>query len=157
VFYLFSLLVFIPSPLLQFINAEAWAIFVGLTGQRSPVLLGVVLGVSQTLGFAGLYLFGHKLLARWGRLNRVFARFDVERMRHRAPYLLALGSTVGLPPHNALALAAPLVSVPLRVVLVFTLPGRVLRFIVIGLSAQWIVSTFSINTDWIPEWLRALV
>lgn len=152
-----SLLVFIPSPLLQFINAEAWAIFVGLSGTRSVVLLGIALGCAQTIGFAGLYLFGDRLLSRSEKLRRVFARFDAEKLRTRAPWFLACGSVIGLPPHNAMAVAAPLMGVRLRTLLLISVAGRCVRFIVLGAAAQWFVETFGLKTDWMPDWLRALV
>jgi membrane protein YqaA with SNARE-associated domain len=156
-FYLVTLLVFIPSPLLQFINAEAWAIFVGLSGTRSVVLLGIALGAAQTIGFSGLYLFGDRLLSRSKKLRSVFERFDAEKLRTRAPWALACGSVLGLPPQNAMALAAPLMGVRLRTLLVISFIGRCIRYIVLGAAAQWFAETFGIKTDWIPEWLRTLV
>ena len=152
-----SLLVFIPSPLLQFINAEAWAVFVGLSGTRSPLLLGVALGCAQTLGFVGLYFFGERLLWRWARLRRAFERFDPHKLRTRAPWFLACASVIGLPPHNAMAMTAPLMGLRLRTLVIVSLVGRCIRFTVLGLAAQWFVATFNVSTDWIPEWLRALV
>jgi membrane protein YqaA with SNARE-associated domain len=64
---------------------------------------------------------------------------------------------VGLPPQNAMALAAPLMGVRLRTLLAISLVGRCVRFTVLGAAAQWFMETFGLKTDWMPEWLRALV
>lgn len=155
-FYAVTVLVFTPSPLVQFVNAEAWAVFLGLSGERPAIAVGLALGLAQTLGNVLLYLFGDKLLIRVAYLRRLMARLDKERLRQRAPYLLAVGSVVGLPPHNAMCLAAPLVEVPLKLIVVTTFVGRTLRFTAFFLGAQWFVDVLGISTDWIPTWLRAL-
>lgn len=155
-FYVATAVIFTPSPLVQFVNAEAWAVFLGLAGERPAIAVGLALAVAQTTGNALLYLFGDKLLIRVAYLRRLMARLDKERLRARAPLLLGVGSVVGLPPHNAMCLAAPLVEVPLKQVIVITLVGRTVRFTAFFLGAQWFVDVLGISTDWIPTWLRAL-
>ncbi len=155
-FYLVTVGVFTPSPLIQFVNAEAWAVFLGLSGERPFWAVGLALGLAQTLGNVLLYLFGDSLLRRIQRLRRLMDRLDKERLRERAPYLLAVGSVVGLPPHNAMCLAAPLVDLPLKMVVTYTLIGRTLRFSALCYGAQWFADLLGITTDWIPAWLRAL-
>jgi membrane protein YqaA with SNARE-associated domain len=157
VFYLITLLVFSTSPLLQFINAEAWAVFVGLSGERPIWAVALVLGAAQTVGFALLYVFGAKGLRRIPALRRAMERLDRERLRTHAPLLLSLGALTGIPPYNALAIAAPLVDVALLKVVIFSMVGRTIRFATLCAGAGWFVEKLGISTDWIPVWLKALV
>lgn len=155
-FYLITVAVFSVSPLLQFINAEAWAVFVGLTSDRPVWAVGLTLGLAQTIGNALLYVFGNKLLRRIASLRRLMERLDRERLRTHSPALLSVGAITGIPPHNAMCIAAPLVDVPLRRVIILTFIGRTIRFTVFCAGAGWFVEKLGISTDWIPAWLRAL-
>lgn len=156
-FYLWSLLVFLPSPLLQFINAEVWAVFVGLSGERSIVLLGLTLGLAQTLGYTLLFLFGRTLAGRWRWLQKRVEAFDLQRFRAHAPWMLVVGSFVGLPPFNAMAIVSPIVGVRLRAFVLISLVGRCVRFIVLGFAAQTVTQLLNLDVSVIPDWLRALI
>ncbi|MEZ4466243.1 MAG: hypothetical protein R3F43_17765 [bacterium] len=83
-FYLLTFLAVIPSPVLMFINGEAWAVFVGLMGTRDWMLLALAIACGQTVGFTLLYFFGGKAL---GRIPRCSARWiaSTRRSSRRAP------------------------------------------------------------------------
>lgn len=153
-FYLLTMLAVIPSPVLMFINGEAWAVFVGLMGTRNWVLLALSIAAGQTIGFSLLYFFGDRVVARWKRLQRAVDAFDREKLRRNAPWALGAGGLIGLPPHFANAVLCPVVGVPYRMLLLTTLVGRSTRYLILaGVPAYF---SQHINLDWIPEWLRAL-
>lgn len=154
-FYLLTFLAVIPSPVLMFLNGEAWAIFVGLMGTRDWVLVALAIACGQTVGFTLLYFFGGRVLGRIPRLKRAMDRFDREKLATRAPWLLSLGSVVGLPPHNIMCAVSPLVGVRFRTVLTITLVGRGLRYLVLAGTPAYFAHY--IDTSWIPQWLRELV
>ena len=154
-FYLLTCLAVIPSPFLFFlINCEAWAIFVGLMGTRNWLLLALSITIGQVIGFTLLYFFGRRLVARIPRLQRAVERFDQEKLRARAPWVLSMGALVGIPPHNVMCAVCPAVGVPFRTVFVITLVGRGLRYLVLAGTPAWFAQYF--DTSWIPEWLRDL-
>lgn len=154
-FYLVSLLVFIPSPVVFVISSEAWAVVVGLSGQRPWYLLGPVLGLSQTIGFMLLYYFGGHLAARFTGLQVKLASLDKTRLQTQAPGWLLLGGVTGIPPLVALSMASPVVGVRAGVVFACSLVGRSIRFSVLAgiphYFSRWA------NADVLPEWMVHLI
>ncbi|MEZ4471945.1 MAG: VTT domain-containing protein [bacterium] len=153
-FYLLTFLAVIPSPVLMFINGEAWAVFVGLMGTRDWMLLALAIACGQTVGFTLLYFFGGKALGRIPKLQRAVDRFDKEKLKARSPWLLSLGALIGLPPHNVMCAISPLVGLPFRQIFVITILGRGVRYMVLAGTPAYFAQY--IDTSWIPEWLRAL-
>lgn len=153
-FYLLTMLAVIPSPVLMFINGEAWAVFIGLMGTRNWVLLALAIAAGQTIGFTLLYVFGHRWVSRWVRLQAAIDRFDREKLRRNAPWALSLGGLIGLPPHNVMAVLCPVVGVRYRLLFVTTICGRSIRYLILaGVPAYF---SQYIDLSWMPEWLRAL-
>lgn len=148
------MLAVIPSPVLMFINGEAWAVFIGLMGTRNWVLLAFAIAAGQTIGFTLLYFLGERFVRRWARLQAAIDKFDREKLRRNAPWALALGGLFGLPPHNVMAVLCPVVGVRYRLLLVTTVFGRSIRYLILaGVPAYF---SKYIDIDWMPEWLRAL-
>lgn len=148
------MLAVIPSPVLMFINGEAWAVFIGLMGTRNWVLLALAIAAGQTIGFSLLYFVGEHWVRRWGRLQSAIDRFDREKLRRNAPLALSVGSLIGLPPHNVMAVLCPVVGVRYRLLLITTFCGRSIRYLILaGIPAYF---SQYIDLSWMPEWLRAL-
>lgn len=150
-FYLVLVGLAVPSPFLGI--AEPVAVIVGLHGVHSWVITGLSLAVGQTLCFVLLYFFGERVLGKVPGLRRQLDRIDPEWFRPKAPYLLAAGAVVGLPPLNAMSALSPLVGQRFLGFLLITFIGRSIRF---GIFAGTpIFFAQYIGTDWLPEWVSA--
>lgn len=154
-FYLWSFLLAIPSPLLFFISSEGWAIFVGLAGTRLWPLLAGVLAAGQCVCFTGLYFFGDRVLRWLPSAQRKLARLDVEKYRRQSAFWLFAAALTGLPPLIALSILAPAFKVRYAPFLLIAFVGRAIRF---GVLAG-VPTAFSgwFDVDWLPAWLRVLV
>lgn len=152
VFYLVTLLLAIPSPIMAF--SEAWAIFIGLAGTRNWLFLAAMLAAGQTIGFTLLYIFGERLLLRWRKLERAAAKLDRERVQANAPWVLTMGALLGFPPHLALCALGPVMRVPYAMVLPITFVGRFIRFAVLAGVPGFFAQYFDVSV--LPEWARAL-
>lgn len=154
-FYLVTFLVFSPSPVAFFISSEAWAVVVGLSGQRPWYLVGPVLGASQTVTFVLLYFFGGKLAAKMPRLQARIASFDTSRLRAQAPLWLSLGAVTGIPPLVAMCTVAPMVGVRFAVVFACSLVGRMVRFSILAYVPHYF-ARFA-NQELLPSWMVNLI
>ncbi len=154
-FYLATFLVFIPSPVIFIISSEAWAVVVGLSGQRPWYLVGPILGMSQTVCFMLLYYFGGHVAARFTKLQVKLASLDKTRLQNQAPGWLLLGGIAGIPPMVALSMASPMVGVRPMLVFLTSFVGRSIRFSVLAgiphYFSRWA------NADVLPTWMVELI
>ncbi len=154
-FYVVSFFLAIPSPIIFVINSEGWAAFVGLTGARPWAGVALALALGQTVCFSALYFGGHKLVARLPKVQRRLERFDAERYRPLVYVWISLAALIGLPPMIAMSALASGLGVSFPALFGLALAGRFARFSL--LAALPSMFTGGPKTDWIPEWLRALV
>lgn len=151
-FYLLTLGLAIPSPLFAF--SEAWAVFIGLVGQRHWLLVAFTLAVGQTIGFTLMYIFGERLLPRIRKLDQAAKKLNRERIKAHAPWVLALGAVTGVPPHLAMCALAPVLRIPYALLLPITFLGRMVRFGVLAGVPQAFSGWF--DPSGLPEWVLAL-
>ncbi len=154
-FYLATFLVFIPSPIIFVISSEAWAVVVGLSGERPWYLVGPVLGAAQTVTFVLLYFFGGKLVTRMPRLRAKLDSFDTEKLRAQAPLWLSIGALTGVPPLVVMTTAAPMVGVQFAVMFTCSLVGRMVRFSVLA-GVPHYFSRWA-DVDLLPTWMVQLI
>ncbi len=154
-FYLLSLLIFIPSPIVFPINAEAWAITVGLLGDRPWLLVGFTLAASQTIGFVLLYVFGARVINMSSRLGAQVEKLDLKRFRGQAPAWIAVGGFLGVPPCVALSIAAPMAGISLRMHVAIVLTMRTIRFSLLAGVPTFFSQYF--DPSLVPDWLKALL
>lgn len=82
----------------------------------NPVLVGLVAAAGQCVTYAGLYLGGAQLVARWAFLGRQVDKIRVrfsDRLERGYLMTSAFSGSVGLPPATALAALANGFRVPL--------------------------------------------
>ncbi|MFT7624465.1 MAG: hypothetical protein ACI9WU_003653, partial [Myxococcota bacterium] len=81
------------------------------------------------------YFGGRQLMVRWAVLQRAVAKIHKRwgsRLDDTFSGLLALGSLIGLPPAVGMVLLAPGFGLPLRTVLMITIPLRFIRFTIVA-------------------------
>ena len=154
-FYLATFFVFIPSPILFVISSEAWAVIVGLSGQRPWYLVGPLLAAAQTVTFVLLYYFGGTLADRIPRLKAKLATVDTTRLRAQAPLWLSVSGVTGIPPLVALAMASPMVGLRAWVLGAYSFFGRTVRFSVLAGVPQYF-SRWA-DADLLPLWMVQLI
>jgi membrane protein YqaA with SNARE-associated domain len=111
VIYLLSFLLGIPSPVLMFLNAEAWTVSSVLLSEAHPLGIGACVALGQSVGYSIVYFNGPWILAKIPRLQQRLDRFDVARYEKLGYLGILVGSLLNFPPP-----------------LLFTLLRRQLRF-----------------------------
>lgn len=125
------------------LSPEAAAIYYGSELGWSPLMVGGVIACAQLPMYGLLYSFGGLVLRRWRWLARQVDRTRGRYQSHleRNYLLLTLaGATTGIPPIIALAVLASGFDVPLRRLLPVAAVGRVIRFSVLALAGEAILT-----------------
>ena len=121
------------------VSPEAAAVLYGAELGWSPPLVGLVIGISQSVMYALIHGSGGLLVRRWAWLGR---KVEATRTRFQAGLernylLLSLsGSITGVPPIIALSVLASGFGVPRRHFVPVTTLGRVIRFTVIAAAGS---------------------
>src|SRR5437763_8897546 len=131
--YVLTVLWCIPSPVLWFLNAEAWVIGHAAAGVEFPLVLATCAAAGQVATFSALYFGGDAILKRVPRLRAKLERFDVERYRAAGYPILVAAAVIGLPPLVLLAVVARTLHYRFVPFLVLCVSGRVLRFAVLAM------------------------
>lgn len=134
--FLFSIL----SGVFFLANAEAALIAIGAkSGYAWPklIVLAVIVALGQCVMHALLFQSGRglakagakkrpKLEARLAKAKELGAKWQKSEL-----LLIALGSTVGVPPQALIALLAGAINIRFRTFVLIDIPGRIVRFVTI--------------------------
>jgi membrane protein YqaA with SNARE-associated domain len=138
-----TLIVCFISGLVPLVNAELFLVGISAWIVTSPAqlpLLAIAAGVGQMSAKLILYFVGLGLFelprGRWkAHIER--ARIRLDRWRRRPYLVLAVSSSVGLPPFLLVSIAAGALKIGVRTFCAIGVVGRTLRFAVI-LCVPWI-------------------
>jgi len=118
----------IPSPVLLFINAEAWVITHALLEHGTPLGLGLAAAAGQLVGYTVVF-FASDRVVRWlPKLDGKLQTFDAQRYSTTAYSALAIGTVVGLPPTVLLTLCSRALGYRYLPFILICAVGRSLRF-----------------------------
>ena len=134
--FLFSIL----SGVFFLANAEAALIAIGAkSGYAWPklIILAVIVALGQCVMHALLFQSGRglakagakkrpRLEARLAKAKELGAKWQKSELS-----LIALGSTVGIPPQALIALLAGAIGIKFRTFVLIDIPGRIVRFVTI--------------------------
>jgi membrane protein YqaA with SNARE-associated domain len=141
--YLGTYVVCLLAGLIPLINAEVYLVGVTLWAVRSPAQLPAIV-VLASLGQMTAKVILYYTAAGAMRLPRgryqarlEAARDRIERWRHRPLWVLAVSSTLGLPPFYLVSLAAGAMRIRMRTFLAIGTAGRLVHFAVVVAIAWW--------------------
>jgi membrane protein YqaA with SNARE-associated domain len=150
--YIKILLASIFSGVIWVISAEGFAMYAGVSGDLrfNGWLLALALSIGQSLGFIGVYFFGHSLLSLSKRLRDKVECFDVEKFENTTAISLLFGSVIGIPPLLVMAVISGTIRYRLGRFIVIVFTCRYLRFVLLYYFAKSLAATFGLE---IPEHL----
>ena len=138
-----TLVVCFVSGLVPIVNAELFLVGISAWAVTSPAqlpLLAIAAGVGQMAAKVMLYYAGLGLFelprGRW-KLAIERARTRLDRWRRRPYAVLAISSSLGLPPFLLVSIAAGALKIGIRTFCAIGVVGRTLRFGFI-LALPWI-------------------
>ena len=152
-FYALTFAIGAISPAMPLISIEAWAVLVGLVGQRPWWATAGAAALGQLLCFSALYFLGQRYVVRLPWIQKKLKFFEPGRYQRHARWFYSTAAFFGIPPLNLISIAAPLmdVSYPLFATIAFL--GRLLRLSLLVGFAQKLQGWFPVNA--LPDWLRA--
>lgn len=153
-FYPFTFAVGAISPAFPLISIEAWAVFIGLIGQRPWWATAFVAACGQLLCFSAIYFLGQRYVARLPWIQRKLKFFEPGRYQRHAKWFYGTASLVGIPPLNLISIAAPIMEVSYPVFAAIAFTGRFLRLSVLVAFAQTLQDWFGFPVERLPEWVR---
>ena len=134
--YLTTILWCIPSPLFMFINAEAWVLGNVALGNGDPPWIGLCAAAGQMIGYTACFFGGAQVMQRLPKLRDKVARFDVDKHKGAAYFVLLFGAIVGWPPAVILTLLGRTLNYHFVPYFIICALGRVVRFETLALLPE---------------------
>lgn len=143
--YLLTFLLALPSGILWLMNAEVMVVAQMTTHPDSlPWLIALMTVLGQFIGYALLYEFATRILARWAFVRRAVEKLKIERAGWGSRSLFVTGGLVGIPPLLGLfALYGSKRVGPLWQLLACSMPMRFVWYCGWAYAADWMRDNLS--------------
>ncbi len=141
--YLGTYIVCLLAGLIPIINAEIFLVGITLWAVKSPAPLPAIVLLASLGQMTAKFILYHTAagafeLPRGRHKARIeAARARIEKWRARPTLVLAVSSTLGLPPFYLVSLAAGALKIRMRTFLTVGMIGRVVHFSVVVAIAWW--------------------
>jgi hypothetical protein len=130
VIYLLTFLLAIPSGVIWLFNAEAMVVVqVSQYPDAVPWLIAIMTTLGQFIGYALLYMFAERFIARFEFVRKAVSKVKIEQAGWGTMTVFGSGGLVGMPPLLALFTLYGSKRVgPLKLLLALAMPARFLWY-----------------------------